>query len=154
MIRGISHVALQVLNVVEAETYYTQLFALRVAFRDLVLPEGQYSLRPGETWEVAGNRGQGARLSALARDGVLLALQEVDHAGAGQLDHVGFDVDPAELAAQRARMGGLGCSVLAERADLLVFRDRMGIQWELSTAHYANPADMSTGARTGRWFTG
>lgn len=152
MIRSISHVALRVDDVVEAERYYCNLFALEVAFRDLTVDGVQCSLPVGKTWADAVARGHTPGLSALSREGLFLAFEQSPGSGSGELDHVGFDVDAAELNAQRSRLAGKGCTVVAERDDILVFTDRFGLRWELTTTALENAAAQSTGARLGKWL--
>jgi hypothetical protein len=103
-------------------------------------------------WVDAIERGHTPGLSALSRDGLFLALEQSPDAGSGDLDHVGFDVDVAELIAQRARLNDYGCAVVAERDDILVFNDRFGLRWELTTKPIENAAAQSTGARLGKWL--
>ena len=65
LIRGISHLALNVANLIEAERYYSELFELEVAFRDAQHGGRQASLRPGVTWESAAANGVAPGLSSL-----------------------------------------------------------------------------------------
>ncbi|MEP7216973.1 MAG: hypothetical protein ABI782_12030 [Anaerolineaceae bacterium] len=152
MIRGISHVALSVANLVEAECYYSGLFGLEVAFRDAQHGGRQASLRPAVTWESAVAKGVTPGLSSLWRDGFSMALEQ---GGAIQrkdkLNHLGLDVDAFELAAVKARLALHDCTTVAERSDLLVFEDRYGVRWELTT-QLPKGAAASTGARLGEWI--
>lgn len=152
MIRAISHVALRVADVEEAEAYYAGLFALKVAFRDLQADGKQRSLRPGVTWAQAKAKGYSPQLTALGREGFFLALEQADEPGTGQLDHLGLDVDAGELDAVADRLVAHECRLLARRADLLLLVDRYGLRWELTTSTFENLAAQSTGARTGDWL--
>ncbi|MGE3075348.1 MAG: VOC family protein [Dehalococcoidia bacterium] len=151
MFRSISHVALKVNDLAEAETYYCGLFDLQVAFRDLIVDGVQYSLPPGKTWADAIAKGHSPGLSALTRDGLFLAFEQ-SPGPPTMPDHIGFDVDAPELAAQNRRLGAHECRVVTERDDILVFVDRFGLRWELTTRVFGNPADQSTGARLGMWL--
>ncbi len=151
MIRGMSHLALNVANLVEAERYYLGLFDLEVAFRDTQHGGRQASLRPGVTWESAVAKGVTPGLSSLWRDGFSLALEQ----GAAiqrndKLSHLGLDVDAIELATVKARLALHDCTTVAERSNLLVFDDRYGVRWELTT-ELPKGAGASTGARLGHW---
>ncbi|MEP6870549.1 MAG: hypothetical protein ABI939_01730 [Anaerolineaceae bacterium] len=152
LIRGISHLALNVANLVEAERYYCGLFALDVAFRDAQHHGRQASLRPGVTWESAAAEGVTPGLSSLWRDGFSLALEQGDAVQRiDKLNHLGLDVDESELAAVKARLPLHDCTTVAERSDLLVFEDRHGLRWELTT-QLPRGAAASTGARLGEWL--
>ena len=152
MIRGVSHVALNVANIVDAERYYCGLFELEVAFRDAQHGGRQASLRPGVSWKTAIAKGIAPGLSSLFRGGFSLAVEQNAVTLADRkLNHLGLDVDGAELAAMKARLAPHGCTIVADRRDLLVFDDRFGIRWELTTQLPEGPA-ASTGARLGEWL--
>jgi catechol 2,3-dioxygenase-like lactoylglutathione lyase family enzyme len=152
MIRGISHVALTVEDVAAAEAYYCELFGLEVAFRDVQHRGRQASLRAGVDWAEAKAHGVVPGLSSLFRDGFTLALEQGRVTGHGVLNHIGLDVDQREFDRLGRQVAEQGCRTMAERADLLVFFDRYGLQWEITTASYDSPADASTGARLGEWL--
>ena len=152
MIDSVSHVALRVPDVSEAEHYFCDLFEMEVAFRDLTVEGVQQSLRPGVTWEQAAEHGHKPGLSSLWNGRFNLALEQATADGKGHLDHVGLHVDAAEVASVAQRVRELGCPIRAERADILVFDDHYGTRWELTATQYANPADQSTGARLGAWL--
>ena len=152
MFERISHVALKVADVEEAEAYYARLFGLRVAFRDLMADGEWFSLHPTFAWDDARKMGYQPGLSALTRDGFVLALeQSEDPGGASNLDHIGIELDEPELDGLASRLDAEECAVEVRRPGLLVFRDRSGVRWECSTARRAIE-DASTGARTGRWL--
>lgn len=152
MIRAVSHIALTVADVEAAERYYCDLLGLAVAFRDVHHNGRQASLRPGVNWATAKARGVAPGLSSLFRDGFTLALEQGSVAGAGALNHLGLDVDEAELTRLGRQVAAQTCQVVASRADLLVFVDAFGIRWELTTTRHGSPADASTGARLGEWL--
>ena len=152
MIRAISHIALRVEDVAEAESYYCRLFGLEVAFRDLTVEGVQRSLRPGTTWADAAERGFRPGLSSLWREGFNLALEQAPADGTGNVDHLGLLVEQEDVAETAVRARALGCTVLVERADIVVFNDRYGLRWELTSTQYDSPADQSTGARLGAWL--
>ena len=144
-----THVALSVAGLREAEDFYVRLLGLTVAFREVETADGWRTLRGGGC-DAAAAAGFEPGLSSLRRDGVVLALEAADAepAGAGVLSHVGLAVDDAHLAGLRERAKALGCQIVTDRHNLLVFDDSYGVRWEVSTS-----ADLtSTGARTGRWL--
>jgi catechol 2,3-dioxygenase-like lactoylglutathione lyase family enzyme len=145
MIAGVTHVALRVTDVRDAEEYYRDLFGLEVAFREAPTEAGWATLPDGADWEESPAELQ---LTMLFRDGFRLALERADHvAPKGQLSHIGLQVDAEELDALRRHVGAV---VDNDRA--LVFDDRFGVRWELNTFAYDEPRALSTGARTGRWL--
>ena len=152
MIHAISHIALRVDDVAEAESYYCRLFDLEVAFRDLTTDGVQRSLRPGTKWADAAEHGFRPGLSSLWRDGFNLALEQAPASGAGHVDHLGLLVEQQEVAETAARAREMGCTILVQRADIVVFTDRYGIRWELTSTQYESPVDQSTGARLGAWL--
>lgn len=152
MIRAISHIALRVESVAEAEAYYCRLFGLEVAFRDLNVEGVQRSLRPGTTWADAAGYGFRPGLSSLWRDGFNLALEQAAADGTGHVDHLGLLVEQQEVAQTAARAREMDCTVLVERGDIVVFNDRYDIRWELTSTQYETPVDQSTGARLGTWL--
>lgn len=57
-------------------------------------------------------------------------------------------VDKPDLAALRQRATELGCDVVTDRDELLVFDDGYGIRWEVSVSSELR----SNGVWNGRWF--
>jgi catechol 2,3-dioxygenase-like lactoylglutathione lyase family enzyme len=145
-----THVALTVPDVAEAEDYYRSLFALEVAFRDVEIEGQWYGLRPDSDWRAAD--GCTARMSALARGPFVLALEEGVAADAGRLNHIGLRMTLENLTHLRIRAHEHGVEVEENRADLLAFRDRYGVRWEIGLVAFDRPASMGAGARTGRWW--
>ncbi|HZQ37261.1 MAG TPA: VOC family protein [Dehalococcoidia bacterium] len=149
---GISHIALTVPALAEAETYYAALFGLSVAFREVECGDGWRTLRPGTGWPEATAAGHAPGLSVLHGGGLVLALEAGPAVEQGTLSHVGLTVEPAELDALRGRLEAQRCRVADQRADLLVFADRFGVRWEVAAAPLPPPAQQSGGARLGRWL--
>ena len=146
--RAVTHIALNVPSLREAEEFYRQLFRLDVAFRETERPDGWWTLPREAGWTDAEAAGVTPQLSVLQRDALALALEAGEAADGSRLNHIGLQVSGEEMERLRRRAPGLHCQVLADRPDLLVLLDPYAVQWELST----NPSLVSTGDRTGRWL--
>lgn len=153
MYQSITHVALTVSNVEEAEEYYRSLLGLTVAFRDVRIDGEWYGLRSGYDWRAAD--GCELAVSVLGNGPLNLALESGEAAENGRshhLGHVGLRVSLGILDELRIRALEHEAEIVTNRSDLLVFEDRYRIRWEVGIAAYDNPAAMGTGARTGRWW--
>ena len=148
--QSITHVALKVANVEEAEEYYHSLLGLTVAFRDVQIEGEWYGLRSGYDWRAAD--GCELAVSVLGNGPLNLALESGDAPANGRLNHVGLRVSLGVLDELRIRAVEHEAAIVTNRSDLLVFEDRYHIRWEVGIAAYDNPAAMGTGARTGRWW--
>jgi len=145
--RSVTHIALNVSPLEKAEEFYRELFRMEVAFREAETPAGWGTLPDDAGWAEARAAGIELGLSALRRDAFALALEA--QAGAGnRLSHIGLEVDSGEMDALRRRARELNCRLMLDRADLIVFQDPYGVQWELTTS----TALQSSGDRTGRWL--
>jgi catechol 2,3-dioxygenase-like lactoylglutathione lyase family enzyme len=145
VIAGVSHLALRVSDLREAADYYRDLLDLDVAFREAETDEGWATLPAETAWDESP---VGLEMVMLHRDGLRLALERVDDVGApGFLSHVGLEADAGELDRIRGRV-----DPVLDNERIVIFHDRYGVRWELSPADYADPAAMSSGARTGRWL--
>jgi catechol 2,3-dioxygenase-like lactoylglutathione lyase family enzyme len=99
---SVTHIALRVTNLREAEAYYCDLFGLEVAWREAETTEGWRRLPQGKTWDEAEVAGIQLGIVMLHRDGLALALEP--HASIpteGQLSHIGLLVDEPELSRLR-----------------------------------------------------
>jgi catechol 2,3-dioxygenase-like lactoylglutathione lyase family enzyme len=152
-LHSVTHVALRVERLREAETFYRALFALEVAFREAETPDGWYTLPTSADWDDAQRAGIELGLVMLYRGGLRLALEAADAvAGDGQLSHVGILVDEDELTRLRGVATDVGCHIVLDRAQALVLDDPFGVRWELNSFPYDDPPSLSTGARGGRWL--
>jgi catechol 2,3-dioxygenase-like lactoylglutathione lyase family enzyme len=152
--RGISHVALLVNDLREAEGYYRHLFGMMVAYRETFL-EGEWrTYRSERSWEDLATSWPGPRLSVLRRDGFVLMLEQGEPGGArDQLDHVGIHVEPADLDEMRWRAVDARCQTVTKLATSFVFVDRFQVQWEVSADSAPDdPLSQSSGIRAGRWL--
>jgi hypothetical protein len=67
--------------------------------------------------------------------------------------HIGVQVDAEDLSRLRTVAPTLGCQVVQDGQSILVFDDRYGVCWEMTTSSYDDPRRLSTGTRMGRWLT-
>jgi catechol 2,3-dioxygenase-like lactoylglutathione lyase family enzyme len=150
--RGITHIALIVTPLRQAEEFYQALFALDVAFREAETAEGWYTLPSDASWDDAEVAGISLGLISLHRDAFTLALEDGSNSEGGRLSHVGVQVDAPELERLRTSAPSLGCHVVQNDPTLLVFDDPYGVRWEVTTVAYDDPRRLSTGARRGHWL--
>jgi catechol 2,3-dioxygenase-like lactoylglutathione lyase family enzyme len=152
-IHEFTHVALRVARLRAAEALYRELFGLNVAFREADTPEGWAMLPESADWDDAERAGIQLGLVMLQGESLRLALEAADSVATdGQLSHVGVRVDETELARLRETAARLGCEIVTDRPQALVFDDPIGVRWELNTFAYDDPHGQSTGARLGRWL--
>lgn len=151
--RAITHIALNVSPLRQAEEFYRTLFALNVAFREAEMVDGWSTLPENANWDDAEAAGIHLGLCSLHRDAFTLALEEVTSSGNnGRLSHIGLQVDAGDLERLRTQAPALGCQLNVNRPTLLVFEDPYEVVWEVTTSVYDDPRQLSTGVRTGRWL--
>ena len=73
--RSVTHVAIRVTGLREAERCYRTIFGLQVAFREAEVADG-WTLPVGGEWEDAEAAGIPLSICFLARDGFRLTLEE------------------------------------------------------------------------------
>jgi catechol 2,3-dioxygenase-like lactoylglutathione lyase family enzyme len=148
--RSVTHVALRVADLRQAEDFYMALFDLQVAFREAEVADGWRTLPEGAGWQDAQAAGISLDLSVLHRDALHLALER---AGQGfvageRLAHVGLEITDVEMERLLKAAPRLGCQIVQQRRGLLVLDDPYAVRWELTTAYtLRNP-----GVATGRWL--
>ncbi|HEX6290380.1 MAG TPA: VOC family protein [Herpetosiphonaceae bacterium] len=146
---GVNHLALRVVDLRQAESFYCTLFALEVLFREAEHADGWRTLPTASSWDDAIAAGIDLGLSMLQREGFTLALEAQSAIMPdGTLSHIGLHVDRAELAELRRRAALLGCTIVADRPDALIIDDPYGVRWEVMTRAHV----LSTSERTGVWL--
>ena len=149
---GVTHVALRVTSLPEAERFYQELFGLDVAFREIEQTDGWRTLPEGMGWDDARSAGLEPGMCVLFAGGFRLALEQTsDIAANGSLDHVGLLVADSDLRTLGDRAKRLGCELPVEGETLSIIRDRYGVTWEITTVVQDDPRLESNGARRGRW---
>jgi catechol 2,3-dioxygenase-like lactoylglutathione lyase family enzyme len=151
--RAVTHIALIVSPLRQAEEFYRTLFALEVAFRETETADGWYTLPSDAGWDDAEAAGISLGLCSLHRDAFTLALEAGANSEGGRLSHIGVQVDTEDLLRLRTVAPALGCQVVQDGQTLLVFDDPYRIRWEMTTGSYDDPRRLSTGARLGLWLT-
>lgn len=148
--RSITHVAVRVQNLREAERFYQQLFGLEVLFREAETDEGWATLPPDAGWEDAESAGVHLDLCVLRRDELILALERTatPTGEPSKLSHIGIAVSEEELPALHQRVKQLGCTVCLEHPRSIIFDDVFGVRWEVTFSNKFR----STGEATGRWL--
>jgi catechol 2,3-dioxygenase-like lactoylglutathione lyase family enzyme len=151
--RAVTHIALILTPLRQAEVFYQTLFALEVAFREAETADGWYTLPSDAGWDDAEAAGISLELCSLHRDAFTLALEAGSSSGGGRLSHIGVQVDAEDLSRVRTVASALGCQVVQDSQAILVFDDPYGVRWEMTTRSYDDPRRLSTGARMGLWLT-
>jgi catechol 2,3-dioxygenase-like lactoylglutathione lyase family enzyme len=110
----VTHIAVNVPDLREAEAFYCDLFGLEVAWRDC---EGAAS--PFATWDQLDAVQAQPAVIMLWRDVFKLALgaEPASRTSTGALSHIGLQVTPERLVSIRERVTilGLPCPALARR---------------------------------------
>jgi catechol 2,3-dioxygenase-like lactoylglutathione lyase family enzyme len=151
--RSVTHVAIRVSGLREAERYYGSLFGLEVAFREAETATGWRTLPDGAGWEDAEAAGISLSMCVLARDSFRLALEEYAHVSSdGVLDHVGLHVDPEDLEYIRERAKEFDADIALERDMVIVLNDRYGVRWEVTTILREDARLESSGSSRGQWL--
>jgi catechol 2,3-dioxygenase-like lactoylglutathione lyase family enzyme len=151
--RSVTHVAIRVNGLSEAERYYQRLFGLDVAFREAETVQGWKTLPQGAGWEDAEAAGIALSMCMLFRDEFRLALEEVSAVDVhGVLDHVGLLMEPTDVERLRERAEELHAVIGVDRETLLIVDDRHGVRWEATTILRGDPRSESNGARRGLWL--
>ena len=143
---SVTHIALRATNLQEAEAYYCDLFGLEVAWREAETSDGWRRLPEGKTWDDAEATGIQLDTVMLHRDGLALALElHPSISTEGQLSHIGLLVDEPELNRLRHYGPQVGCRLLDDYEQTIVFDDKYGIRWEPSTFPYTDPKRIGAG---------
>jgi hypothetical protein len=148
--RSLTHLALRVPELRQAESLYVALFDAEVLFREAEVQGEWRTLPEGAGWADAEAAGITLQLSLLRRDVLVLALEQANQQELppGRLSHVGLRVSEPELERLRVQAGTLGCQIVTDRPALLVLDDPLGLRWEITTASELE----SSGIGAGRWL--
>ncbi|MBE0411338.1 MAG: VOC family protein [Anaerolineales bacterium] len=137
---SVTHIALRAPNLREAEAYYCDLFGLEVAWREAETSDGWRRLPEGKTWDDAEKAGIQLGMVMLYRGSLALALElHPSISSEGQLSHIGLLVNEPELNRLRQYGPQVGCRLVHDHPQTIVFDDKYGIRWEPSTFTYTEP---------------
>ncbi len=151
--RGVTHIALRVQAIREAEAFYRGLFGLSVAWREALVGDTWRTLPEDADWDDAEAAGIILRLVMLYDRGFALALEASDDATpGGRLSHLGLQVNAEELDRLRRVASEAGCAVTVHRAAVVIIDDPYGVRWEVTSDTYDDPPLTSSGARLGNWI--
>lgn len=128
---SLTHIALVVPNLRQAERYYQLIFDMALIGREAELPDGLgYTLPFDHGWEAAEAAGIELNMTALRKGEFVLAL----FAGAappGQCYVIGLAMPLPAIASLRARLPE-GTPITEDAPDRLEFRDPFQMTWQIS----------------------
>jgi len=148
----VTHLALTVPSVPNAEEYYASLLGLDLVYRDICVEGEWFGLPRHADWLAAD--GATARISVLARGALVLVLSDGATSSPPGGCEVGLRVTLADLNDLRIRVAEHGVDFSENAAGQMRFVDRLGVRWHVGIAAFNDPASMGTGARAGRWWPG
>ena len=141
------HLALLVGELRPAEELYADLFDMEVVVREGPLKDGRWASLPNDAgWDEAEAAGLELGMVGLQRDEFILALFAVEPSGM-QTYAIGLVMEEDEIERVRRRLPD--DSILESSSDgYLVFIDRYGLRWQLSTTRRF----VGAGEREGSWL--
>ncbi len=137
IVRAVNHVAIRVLDLAKAETFYTQFFGMELVGRSRRGPGGTLVPLNGDYhWDEARANGTEADITTLRNGPLTLALQRVGRGARldidSILDHVSIGVDGTTFATIKGEVLMGGFVTLAVGATSIAFRDPFGLAWEVT----------------------
>ena len=137
IVRAVNHVAIRVLDLAKAETFYTEFFGMELVGRSRRGPGGTLVPLNGDyRWEEARANGTEADITTLRNGPLTLALQRVGRGVRLEvdsiLDHVSIGVDATTFATIKGEVLMGGFVTLAVGATSVAFRDPLGLSWEVT----------------------
>lgn len=144
----ITHVAIQVPDLIAAEDFYTTLFDTEVEFRETTVDGEWHTLAKELNWKDATEAGYQPKMSFVVKDEFFLALDLMDDQRSGessQKHHIGLEMAQEELKALIGRAKETSCSILRKSEKSALVEDIFGNEWDIATDWQPR----STGDRTG-----
>lgn len=146
----ITHVAIEVPDLIKAEEFYTTLFNTDVSYRQTEIDGEWYTLPEKTDWEAAIKKGVEPEMSFIARDEFFLALaaaEEEDSIDYVQSHHIGLQVDEGEFKRLFHRAEETECAIIHrgqnQGKNYGLIEDIFGVEWDVtvswSTAESAVP---------------
>jgi uncharacterized glyoxalase superfamily protein PhnB len=147
----ITHVAIEVPDLIKAEKFYTTFFNTDVNYRQTEIDGEWYTLPEKTDWEAAIKKGVEPEMSFIARDEFFLALAAADEEGPidnVQSHHIGLQVDEGEFKRLFHRAEQAECSIIHRGQNqggrYGLIEDIFGVEWDVavswSTAESASPS--------------
>jgi catechol 2,3-dioxygenase-like lactoylglutathione lyase family enzyme len=148
MSTSVTHIALVVPDLLEAESFYQSAFDMALIGREAVRADGLWATLPFDKgWDDAISAGIDLQMLALRSGAFVLALFQGE-APPGQVYVIGLAMPADEIAGVRARLPDEAL-ISGDSPDHLEFRDPYGITWQISTP---GGAFRTTGDWAGRWL--
>lgn len=136
-VRAVNHVAVRVLDLAKAETFYTEFFGMELVGRSRRDPAGTMLPLNGDyRWDAARAAGTEADVSFVRNGPLTLALRRVGRGARldldSILDHLSIGVDATSFATIKGEVLMRGFVTLATAPASIAFRDPFGIPWEVT----------------------
>lgn len=148
MIKSVSHIALFVPDLQEAEQYYQSLFDMELIGREVEQDDGLwYSLPFGKGWVDAMAAGVELDMIALRKGSLVLALFKGDNPP-GQVFAIGLNATEDEIESIHKKLPP-GTRIDVYQADRLEFIDSYDITWQIAV----DPVFRTAGDFANRWLS-
>jgi catechol 2,3-dioxygenase-like lactoylglutathione lyase family enzyme len=146
MIRSVSHIALFVPDLQEAEQYYQNLFTMELIGREILHENGQSATLPFDKgWEDAKAAGLKIGMSALKKGKLVLALFS-GKKSLGQVFAIGLNATQDEMDNIYRKLSP-ETQIDVHQADRLEFIDHFHITWQIAV----DPVFRTAGDYANRW---
>ena len=148
----VTHVAILVPDLVDAEEFYSQLFDTNVNYRQTTIDGEWFTLEEGMDWPIAEEAGYEPRMSFIQRDDFFLALtaaSESDDPDQAQYYHIGLQMSEKELDTFLHRSEQLGCEILYRQNGGAMIEDVFGFEWDIDVEW----SSKDSGTPRGPWIT-
>jgi catechol 2,3-dioxygenase-like lactoylglutathione lyase family enzyme len=145
---SVSHIALYVPDLREAEKFYQNLFDMELIGREIEKEDGLwYTLPFDKGWEDAKAAGMQLGMTALRRGGFVLALFRGTNPP-GQVFAIGLSATKEDIKAIHERLSP-DIKIEEFHPDRLEFRDPYHITWQIAV----EPVFRTAGDFANRWLT-
>lgn len=148
--KRITHAAIQVPDMIEAENFYTALFDTGVEFRETTINGVWHTLASHLDWKTAEEAGYQPKMSFIRKDEFFLAL-ELDNTESAEPTgkyHLGLEMNEKELQSFIERAEETSCSIIGKTPTGTLIEDIYGYEWDVNTTWRPR----STGESTGNWI--
>ena len=136
-IRGVSHIAVRVIELERAEAFYANFFGMDVVARGIrnIGGEDMDLVGPGYVWSEATAVGRLADVSFLRNGALVIALYRLGRGARIErdvLDHIALRVDPASFRQLKGEALMRSMEIHGATDRSVVVRDPFGVTWEIS----------------------